>query len=102
MAKKLVAHPEDVHVDEAPREGEDSTIYKLRVNPEDMGRIIGRSGRTAKAMRTLLGSAAAKADVHATLEIMDGPEMAGADMAGADTGGTDDDSGNGEDGDGVD
>ena len=91
MAKKLVSHPEDVQVDSAPREGEDSTVYTLRVNPEDMGRIIGRSGRTAKAMRTLLGSAAAKADVHATLEIHDSPDM----------GETNDESGNGEDGDGV-
>jgi predicted RNA-binding protein YlqC (UPF0109 family) len=90
MAKKLAAHPDEVQVGETPREN-DSTTYTLQVNPEDMGRIIGRSGRTAKAMRTLLGSAAAKANVHATLEIVDSPEMADMDTSEV-----------GEDGDGVD
>ncbi len=69
VAKKLVDHPEDVQVQLI--ESDETKEYKLRVNPEDMGRVIGKSGRTAKAMRTLLGSAAAKADVHATLEIVE-------------------------------
>ena len=46
VAKKLVAHPDDVQVTKI--DAEDCQNYELRVNPEDMGRIIGRSGRTAK------------------------------------------------------
>lgn len=69
VAKKLVAHPDDVQVTKI--EAEDCQNYELRVNPEDMGRIIGRSGRTAKALRTLVGSAAAKADIQVNLEIVE-------------------------------
>lgn len=69
VAKKLVAHPDDVQV--RGIEGEDGTTYELRVNQEDMGRVIGRSGRTAKALRTIVGSASAKADVYASLEIVE-------------------------------
>jgi predicted RNA-binding protein YlqC (UPF0109 family) len=67
IAKKLVAHPDDVQVTKT--EIEDGTQYELRVNSEDMGRVIGKSGRTAKALRTIVGSAAAKANVNASLEI---------------------------------
>ena len=69
VAKKLVAHPDDVQV--RGIEAEEGTTYELRVTQEDMGRIIGRSGRTAKALRTLVGSASAKADVYASLEIVE-------------------------------
>ena len=69
IAKKLVEHPEDVHV--TLIESDDGHNYELRVNSEDMGRVIGKSGRTVKAMRTLVGSAAAKANIHATLEIVE-------------------------------
>lgn len=69
IAKKMVEHPEDVQV--RVTEGEDSQNYELQVNPEDMGRIIGKSGRTAKAIRTLVSSAAAKAKVYANLEIVE-------------------------------
>jgi len=69
IAKKLVDHPEDVHV--TLIEGEDGHNYELRVHQDDMGRVIGKSGRTVKAIRTLVGSAAAKANVHATLEIVE-------------------------------
>jgi predicted RNA-binding protein YlqC (UPF0109 family) len=69
IAKKLVEHPDDVDVQVVEVEG--GTQYELRVNPEDMGRVIGKSGRTAKALRTLLGSAAAKAEVEASLEIVE-------------------------------
>ncbi len=69
IAKKLVDHPEDVQVQLI--ETEDGHDYKLRVHEEDMGRVIGKSGRTAKAMRTLLNSAAAKQNIHATLEIVE-------------------------------
>ena len=69
IAKKMVKHPEDVQV--RLIEGEESQNYELQVNPEDMGRIIGKSGRTAKAIRTLVSSAAAKAKVYANLEIVE-------------------------------
>lgn len=69
IAKKMVEHPEDVQV--RLIEGEDSQNYELQVNPEDMGRIIGKNGRTAKAIRTLVSSAAAKTNVYANLEIVE-------------------------------
>ncbi len=69
IAKKLVEHPEDVEVQLIETDGNHE--YKLRVHEEDMGRVIGKSGRTAKAMRTLLSSAAAKASIRATLEIVE-------------------------------
>ena len=69
VAKKLVEHPDDVDVRLV--EDNDNQNYELRVNPEDMGRIIGKSGRTAKAIRTLVNSAAAKANVYASLEIVE-------------------------------
>ncbi|MBI2435317.1 MAG: KH domain-containing protein [Candidatus Hydrogenedentes bacterium] len=69
VAKKLVGHPEDVQVRHI--EAENLQTYELRVNPEDMGRIIGKSGRTAKALRTLVGSAAAKQNIDASLEIVE-------------------------------
>lgn len=69
IAKKMVDHPEDVQV--RLIEGEEGQNYELQVNPEDMGRIIGRNGRTAKAIRTLVSSAAAKSNVYANLEIVE-------------------------------
>ena len=69
VAKKLVEHPEDVQV--RVIEGEESQSYELRVHEDDMGRIIGRNGKTAKALRTVVGAAAAKADVRASLEIIE-------------------------------
>lgn len=70
IAKKMVEHPDDVQVQVV--EGEESSQnYELRVNPEDMGRIIGKNGRTAKAIRTLVSSAAAKTNVFANLEIVE-------------------------------
>jgi predicted RNA-binding protein YlqC (UPF0109 family) len=52
-------------------EGDEGNNLELRVNPEDMGKVIGRDGRTAKAIRTLVGTAAAKADVRAMLHIVE-------------------------------
>ena len=69
VSKKLVEHPEDVTV--RVIEGDHGQSYELRVHPDDMGRVIGKNGRVAKAVRTLVGSAAAKQDVRATLEIVD-------------------------------
>lgn len=69
VAKKLVQHPEDVQV--RCIESDDRQNYELRVNQEDMGRVIGKNGRTAKALRTLVGSAASKAEIQAGLEIVE-------------------------------
>lgn len=69
ISKKLVQHPEDVQV--RVIEGEEEHVYELRVNPEDMGRVIGKNGRVAKAVRTLISAAAAKQNVNATLEIVE-------------------------------
>ncbi len=69
ISKKLVEHPEDVQV--RLIESEDGQTYELRVHPEDMGRVIGKNGRVAKAVRTLVNSASAKQNVRATLEIVE-------------------------------
>ena len=69
ISKKLVQHPDDVQVREIDRE--DEHVYELRVNPEDMGRVIGKNGSVAKAVRTLLSAAAAKQQIRATLEIVE-------------------------------
>ena len=70
IAKKLVAHPEDVHV-RVTETDDGQQCLELSVHPEDMGRVIGKNGRTAKAIRTLLNSASAKADVRAILQIVE-------------------------------
>jgi predicted RNA-binding protein YlqC (UPF0109 family) len=57
LARSLVSAPDDVEVD-SEKEG-DITVFKVKVNQEDMGRLIGRGGRTAKALRELVGKAAA-------------------------------------------
>ena len=69
IAKALVDHPEDVQVKSG--EGPQVTVLELRVHPEDLGKVIGRQGRTAKAMRTLLGAAGMKAHKKYTLEILE-------------------------------
>ncbi len=69
ISKKLVEHPDDVQVRQIDREQEQ--VYELRVNPEDMGRVIGKNGSVAKAVRTLIAAAAAKKQVRATLEIVE-------------------------------
>jgi predicted RNA-binding protein YlqC (UPF0109 family) len=68
IAKALADDPSQVHVSEI--EGESSLILELRVGPEDMGRIIGKGGRTANAMRTLVRVLAAKQGKRVTLEIV--------------------------------
>lgn len=57
LTQALVAHPEDVVI-QAEEEG-DATVLKVQVNPQDLGRLIGRGGKTAKALRELVGKAAA-------------------------------------------
>lgn len=68
-ARNLVDHPDGVHVDE-DRSGQ-TTVLTLRVQPGDLGKVIGREGKTAHAMRTLLTAAAAARGERAILEIAD-------------------------------
>jgi len=69
IAKALVDHPEGVRVNAV--EGSQVTVLELRVDPEDLGKVIGRQGRTAKAIRTLLGAAGMKLRKRFTLEILE-------------------------------
>ena len=69
IAKKLVEHPEDVQV--RVIESEDGQSLELRVHADDMGKVIGKNGKTAKAIRTVLGSAASKKNVRAVLQIVE-------------------------------
>jgi predicted RNA-binding protein YlqC (UPF0109 family) len=69
IAKALVDHPENVQVKSV--DGEQVTVLELRVHPDDLGKVIGRQGRTAKSMRTILGAAGMKIRKRLTLEILD-------------------------------
>ena len=69
IAKALVDHPDEVQV--KPVEGSQVTVLELRVHPEDLGKVIGRQGRTAKAIRTLLGASGMKVRKRFTLEILE-------------------------------
>ena len=69
IAKALVDKPEDVQVRAV--EGEQVTVLEIRVHPADLGKVIGRQGRTAKAIRTLLGAAGMKLRKRFTLEILE-------------------------------
>jgi len=69
IVKSLVDEPEAVEVNVI--EGEKSTILELRVSQEDIGKVIGRQGRIAKALRTILSATATKSGKHASLEILD-------------------------------
>ena len=68
VAKAIVDNPEKVKVTEVPEEG--GIIIRLEVDPEDRGKVIGKQGRIAKAVRTLLRVAAARRNIRATLEIV--------------------------------
>ena len=69
IAKALVDNPEDVQV--RAIEGEQVTVFELRVHPSDLGKVIGRQGRTAKSIRTILGAAGMKLKKRLTLEILE-------------------------------
>jgi hypothetical protein len=69
IAKALVDSPEDVRVTEV--EGEQTTVLELRVRNEDLGKVIGRQGRTARAIRTLLAAAGMKVQKRFVLEILE-------------------------------
>ena len=69
IVKSLVNNPSEVTVNMI--EGEKSTILELRVAPGDIGKVIGKHGRIAKAIRTILQAATAKIGKHTVLEILD-------------------------------
>lgn len=68
IAKALVDQPEDVEVREI--QGEQSLILELKVSPEDMGKVIGKQGRIAKAIRTVVKAAATKENKRVMVEII--------------------------------
>jgi predicted RNA-binding protein YlqC (UPF0109 family) len=69
VIKALIDHPEEVDVREV--DGERVVVFELRLNQTDIGKVIGKSGRTITAIRTLLTSAAAKQGKRAMLEIIE-------------------------------
>ena len=69
IAKYLVNNPDQVSVTEV--QGEQSVILELRVAPEDMGRVIGKEGRIAKAIRVLVKANAVKANKRVNVEIIE-------------------------------
>ena len=70
IAKSLVDEPSgvEVEIDESEEEG---AVIKLRVSKDDLGKVIGKKGRTAKAMRTILAAAAVRSNKRSTLEIVE-------------------------------
>ncbi len=69
LAKHLVNHPEAVEVKET--QGDTASVLELRVAKEDLGRVIGKQGRTAKSIRTLLNAAASRTNRKVILEIVE-------------------------------
>ena len=69
IARALVDTPDSVAVREL--KGEQATVYELKVAPEDIGKVIGKQGRTARSIRTILGAAGMKLNRHFTLEILE-------------------------------
>jgi predicted RNA-binding protein YlqC (UPF0109 family) len=69
IAKALVDNPEAVQVNEV--EGEQTSVIELKVSKEDLGKVIGRQGRTARAMRTILNAASTKLKKRSVLEILE-------------------------------
>ena len=69
LARGLVDHPDQVELRSQPADG--GTLFELKVAPEDVGKVIGRDGRTVNAIRTLLSVAAQRRGVKARLEVLD-------------------------------
>ncbi len=69
IAKALVDKPEEVAVTEI--EGEQTSVIELKVAKEDLGKVIGKQGRTARAMRTILSAASTKINKRSVLEILE-------------------------------
>ncbi len=69
MVKSLVDKPDEVEVNEV--EGEKTTVFEVKVSSGDLGKIIGKQGKTARAMRTILGAAGTKLGKRCMLEILE-------------------------------
>lgn len=69
IAQSLLEYPD--HVDVREITGDQTSVLELKVHPEDLGKVIGRQGRTAKALRTIINAAALKAGKKAILEIIE-------------------------------
>jgi hypothetical protein len=69
IAKALVDEPEQVSVQEV--DGEEASVLELRVSPNDLGKVIGKQGRTARSMRTILSAAGMKLHKRFQLEILE-------------------------------
>ena len=69
IAKALVDHPEAVEVSEV--EGEQTSVIELKVAKDDLGKVIGKQGRTARSMRTILSAASTKVRKRSVLEIIE-------------------------------
>ncbi|MGH8905470.1 MAG: KH domain-containing protein [Egibacteraceae bacterium] len=70
LAKALVDHPDEVEVT-AVEEDDGEVVLELRVHPDDMGKVIGKRGRTAKAIRTMVKAAATREGTSATVDIVE-------------------------------
>lgn len=68
IAKSVVDNPSEVHVNEV--QGEQSVVLELRVAPEDMGKVIGKQGKVAKAIRTVVKAASLNVDKKIVVEIL--------------------------------
>ena len=69
IAVELVDEPDEVEVTEVP--GDQNTVIELRVAKDDIGKVIGKEGRTAQSMRTILTAASSKLGLRAHLDILD-------------------------------
>ena len=69
MGKSLVDVPDEVRVSEIS--GDQSTVFELKVDKSDLGKVIGKQGRTARALRTILNAAASKSKKRTVLEIIE-------------------------------
>lgn len=69
LAKSLVDHPDDVKI--RTRDRDQQTVIELEVAPDDLGKVIGRQGRTARAIRTIIAAAGQRSRRRFTLDILD-------------------------------
>ncbi len=69
VVKTLVDHPEEIRISEI--EGERTIVFELRCHPDDVGKVIGKSGKTVGAIRTLLSTVAARQNRRAMLEVVE-------------------------------
>ncbi len=69
VVKTLVDHPDDLRISEI--EGERTVVFELRCHPDDVGKVIGKSGKTVGAIRTLLSTVAARQNRRAMLEVVE-------------------------------